>query len=338
MYKKFLHLGIYTINSFIKSFPFILVGHLLYSGIDMALDKKIENSASTFAIENKFITSRTLVAESRGDYKESLASASIHPYFLFLKVCKVYFTNDTFDSSIFADNHKDLIKEIIIFHELAHCESKGFFKTYSSFITNPSLNKEQLSYLTNYLAQTIYENTLSKYYEENFADMYGAALFLKKHNYSNEAFEALDWLVEVRNIKSKRMSSKVAELSSESKDGKIKFIEGYWSHDTGDGLAQFIKEIKNTHRNYYDKMSPTVLKISLSNLALDELILKVNNNSSVVINLMYEMEKHKLDNNDRKNILMSLIIEENKVFQKAISEYYDTKLSKEDKKTSSLKP
>lgn len=338
MYKKFLKIALYPIFSFIKLSPFILAGHFLYSGIDTFLDKKIESSATQFAIENKYITSRAIVAESRGEYKESLASASNHPYFVFAKICKVYFTNDTFDTSIFSDKHKDLIKEIIIFHELAHCESKEFLKTYSSFITSDTLTKDQLNYITNFLSKTRYENTLSKYYEENFADMYGAALFLKKHNYSEEAFEALDWFIEVRKIKSNRMSSKVAELSTESEDGKVKFIEGYWSHDTAEGLTQFINEIKHTHRNYYDKMSPTVLKINLYSLALDELILKINNNSSIIINLIYEMEKNKLDVKDRKDILMSLITDDNKVYKKIISEYYDKKLDGKNKKLSSLKP
>lgn len=332
LYQKFLKLGGKAISFYVRKSHYFLIPFLAFYVSGDIFYTKINNDVNQYMLDNKYLTTRTIVAESVKEFTDSVASASHQNYLIFMKICKVYFTTEKFNKSLFAEKNSDLLKELVLLHELSHCESRSVFKNNKDILIHNNLSEDKLTYLGNFLFENRYRNTLSKHYEENFADMYGVLIFLKKHNYSKESFDAVDRLIEIRKGSTEKIQKEVASLTENKDDNShIKFISGYWSHDTSEGLELLMKDIKKNGYKYYEDMSPNVLKVTIFNQALDETLNKINYDHTALINFLLEMNKNKVPIDEQKKLFNAVIFKTNKRVINAIDVYFEEVENKKQK-------
>lgn len=158
-------------------------------------------------------------------------------------------------------NNNKMLKELALSHEIAHCEFYNLllFLNYDN-IFHTSINKEDRKVFFNFINHNLFNSKFNfiMNFNENFADYYGALMFLKKYNFSKNSINTVKRLLYYRQ-----------KIEQEAVDN-MRIIK--IPHLTKNTLIQLLENIE------YLKFETDInkLKIMALNVALEEAIKNLN--------------------------------------------------------------
>lgn len=192
-----------------------------------------------------------------------------------MKTCKI---------SIALDNNGDLTKlgrqfeikdqslyqDMVLNHELSHCITDKKFQ-YSG------MSKNSEKWMNDWVVgEYVSENQIKNIFEENFADTYGALIFLNKHGFSDKSIDFIkDW-------------SEKRELINLTNERNGHYFEGHNTYNSLNVILDNIDKIKELDKSEYKKVadelaSKSVLYILNKNRKVEEEF-KINELGEIIFN------------------------------------------------------